>query len=96
MKLARETALADNTPVLVEVRSHAAFALRQLEAAHTWQDARKRLFELHTMTHDEVAILPLWQLAEHYAHHAGLRGLGPKVAALYHDVEQWKIVTADK
>lgn len=76
--------------------SQSAFALRQLESAQTWQDARKRLFELHTMTHDEVAVLPLWQLAEHYAHHPGLRGLGAKSAALYFDVEQWKIVTADK
>jgi hypothetical protein len=72
--------------------SHVAFALRQLEAAQSWQEARRRLLELHTMTHDEVSILPLWQIVEHYAHHASLRGLGDKAAALYQDVEQWQIV----
>jgi hypothetical protein len=38
-----------------------------------------------------MSVIPLWQISEHYAHHASLQGLSDNIASLYQDVERWQI-----
>lgn len=68
-------------------------ALRRLDAAETWNAIRARLHEVHRIAHDDVAVIPLWQLVEHVAYHRRLEGVGERPALLYQQVEDWKIAT---
>jgi peptide/nickel transport system substrate-binding protein len=65
-------------------------ALRQIEAARNWQEARQRLLALHRLLHDDVTLLPLWQTIDHFAYRRTLQGIGPRRIRLYQDVEQWR------
>ena len=65
-------------------------ALRQLRQAADWQQVRKILHRVDRLAHDEVAVVPLWQLTEHFAYRKSLQGIGTRPAALYQNVEQWQ------
>jgi tetratricopeptide (TPR) repeat protein len=66
-------------------------ALRRVQQATTWREARQRLLELHQLAHAEVTMLPLWQIIEHYAVSRNLRGVSPNAVTLYQDIERWQI-----
>jgi tetratricopeptide (TPR) repeat protein len=65
-------------------------ALRQLDEAVEWDQVRDCLRRVHRIAFEDVAILPLWQLVEHFACHDSLRGLGPGGVSLYQNIEQWR------
>lgn len=67
-------------------------ALRQLEVAQSWADARRRLNEIHMFVHNEVIVLPLYQTVEHYAYRTDVRGVGRRLITLYDNVGDWTIV----
>jgi hypothetical protein len=67
-------------------------ALRDLDAASSWREARARLLELHERVHTELTVIPLWQLIDHYAWRPSVQNITPQPALLYQDVEQWRIV----
>lgn len=67
--------------------------LRQIESARNWREARQRLFQLHRLLHEDVTLLPLWQLTDHFAHTRALQGITPSPMRLYQDVEQWRTTT---
>ena len=66
-------------------------ALRQIERAANWQEARERFRELHRLLHEDVTVLPLWQTFDHYAYRKSLTGLAGGRVTLYQDVEQWQV-----
>jgi hypothetical protein len=66
-------------------------ALRQIEQATNWQDARQRFRQLHRLIHEDVTVLPLWQTMDHYAYRKSLQGLAEPRATLYQTVEQWQV-----
>ncbi len=70
---------------------YVGLALRQLDVAKNWRDARLRLHELHRMTHSEVTVIPLWQTVNHFAARTTLRGVASRPVAFYQDVEQWQV-----
>ena len=65
--------------------------LRQLEQATEWGEVASRLREIHNIAHDDVAIIPLWQLTDHFAYHGGVQGIGTMPVTLYQNVERWKL-----
>jgi ABC-type transport system substrate-binding protein len=65
-------------------------ACRRVYEASSWDEAIQRLHALHRIAHQEVAVLPLWQLVEHYAVHASLKGIGRRPFSLYQNVGQWQ------
>ena len=67
-------------------------ALRQLRAADNWNDAGTRLRAVHQICYDDVSILPLWQLADYYAHGPTVDGIGTQPVSLYQNVEQWRVI----
>jgi hypothetical protein len=67
-------------------------ALRDLDGARSWREARDRLVELHGRVHTDLVVMPLWQLVDHFAYRKSVQNLTARPALLYQDVEQWSIV----
>jgi peptide/nickel transport system substrate-binding protein len=65
-------------------------ALRQLEEAPDWPRVGRKLRQIHRIAHVEVAIVPLWQLTDHLAHHRTLQGIDDMPVSLYQNVENWR------
>jgi hypothetical protein len=65
-------------------------ALRDVDAAPTRAEAAVRLQAVHRLAAAELPVIPLWQLAEHFAYHNRLQGVGESIATLYENVEQWQ------
>lgn len=65
-------------------------ALRQLEAANDWKTAREKLLEIHRLADEDTAIVPLWQLNDHFAHRQSLTGFGDPPVQLYEEIERWQ------
>ncbi len=70
---------------------HIQLALRNLQASRNWQQARERLIALHRLVHEDVSLLPLWQITDHFAYRRSLQGLQPGVLKLYQDIERWQV-----
>ncbi|HBO46115.1 MAG TPA: hypothetical protein DD670_19765 [Planctomycetaceae bacterium] len=66
-------------------------ALRQLRHANDWQQVRPILRRIHRIAFNDVAVIPLWQMRDHFAYHASLRDVGGRPVTLYENVEQWKL-----
>ena len=69
--------------------TYMSLVLRQVETATGWNEARQALYDLHRLVHDEVSIVPLWQIAEYFAYQKSLSGVGLQPATLYQNVERW-------
>jgi ABC-type transport system substrate-binding protein len=65
-------------------------ALKQLEGASDWPKIRDLLRGLHRIVHDDVAVVPLWQLLDFYAYRKNVKGIGEKPFTLYQNLEQWQ------
>jgi ABC-type transport system substrate-binding protein len=70
---------------------HLEEALVRLEAAVDWKSAREALQRVHRIAADDVAIIPLWQLGEHFAHRTGVLGIPERPVLLYQDVDHWQV-----
>jgi ABC-type transport system substrate-binding protein len=70
-------------------------ALRRLDEANTWRNVRARLREVHRVAYEDTAIIPLWQLTEHFAYRRGLAGLGNRPVTLYQHVEDWRFASPE-
>jgi ABC-type transport system substrate-binding protein len=70
--------------------SYMTLALRQLDEAVDWKQVRDCLHNVHRISNDDAAILPLWQLVEYFAYHETLRGVATRPVSLYQNVELWR------
>jgi hypothetical protein len=68
-----------------------SLALRQLERSTNWGQVAEKLREIHQIAFADVAVIPLWQLTDHYAYHTGVQGIEPKPVSLYQNVERWRL-----
>ena len=64
--------------------------LRSLEASASRSEAAANLHAIHRLAAAELPVIPLWQIAEHYAHDQSVQGLDERPATLYQSVEQWQ------
>jgi ABC-type transport system substrate-binding protein len=71
--------------------AYVGLALRELDHAETWSDARQALQELHRIVHSEVSIVPLWQTVNYFAHRRHVTEMADSPVTLYQDVESWRI-----
>lgn len=74
-----------------ESSAYMNLVLNKLRDATDWQQVRPLLRQIHRIVHDDVAIIPLWQLVDHFAYHTSLRGIGDRPVSLYENVEQWQL-----
>ncbi|HWE38192.1 MAG TPA: ABC transporter substrate-binding protein [Isosphaeraceae bacterium] len=65
--------------------------LLHLEHAPDLPTARDILTRLDRDSRDELPILPLWQVHDHYAWHDRLKGPAEAAETLYQDVDKWEI-----
>jgi len=65
-------------------------ALRRLAEASDWQAAHARLRQIHRLAHDDVTVVPLWQLVDRFAHRNSLQAVGSDPLGLYQNVERWQ------
>lgn len=68
-------------------------ALRQLGDSENWNEAGQRLRAVHQICFDDVSVLPLWQIADHFAYRSTIDGIGIQPVSLYQNVEQWRLIT---
>lgn len=66
-------------------------ALRQVDGARTWNEARLALRDLHHYVDQEVTIIPLWQLIERYAYRVDVQGVPSRQFTLYQNVDDWSV-----
>ncbi len=77
---------------LASVTSHEILLLLlQLERASDWSSARELVKQIDRESRDELPIIPLWQLGDHYAWRDRLTGPVKGAANLYQGVETWEI-----
>jgi len=65
-------------------------ALREVEAAPNRQEAAAKLQAVHRLAAAELPVIPLWQLAEHFAVHASVQNVAERPGSLYEGVERWQ------
>ena len=66
-------------------------SLRRLEQAADWSEAVARLQRIDRVAHDEVAVVPLWQLSDWFACRKSVEGVETTPLTLYHNIERWKL-----
>lgn len=71
---------------------YVGLTLRQLDEAESWKDARELLHKLHRQIYEEVTVIPLWQMVDHFVYHKGLRDVLNNPVFLYQDADQWRVV----
>ncbi len=67
-----------------------SLALRRLDRAPDWREVSQQLHNIHRIAFNDVAVIPLWQLVDHFAYHKSVRGIGAQPVTLYQNVEQWQ------
>ncbi|HYO26548.1 MAG TPA: ABC transporter substrate-binding protein, partial [Lacipirellulaceae bacterium] len=65
-------------------------ALDELDRAQNWNDARRRLREVHRIAYYDLPLVPLWQTANFFAHRTWLQGVGEEPLALYQHIDAWR------
>lgn len=66
-------------------------ALRQLGDARTWQEVRERFWSFHRLAHDDLLIIPLFQLRDYFVYRRSLGGVGYQPMSLFQQVERWNL-----
>ena len=57
-------------------------------AARVFLALLPKLREIHRLAHEELPVIPLWQLADHFAYHRDVKGIGASCASLYQNIEE--------
>ena len=65
--------------------------LLQLERAAEVSTARGLAIQIDRESRDELPVLPLWQVVDHYAWRTRLKGPGETTDRLYQGIESWEI-----
>jgi peptide/nickel transport system substrate-binding protein len=66
--------------------------LMQLERASEWPTARGLALQIDRESRDELPVIPLWQLVDHFAWRTRLKGPAPGAADLYQGLDSWEII----
>ncbi len=66
--------------------------LLELERAVDWPTGRGLAIQIDRESRDELPVIPLWQLTDHYAWRDRLKGPVPVTSWLYQGVETWEIM----
>lgn len=69
-------------------------ALRELGQSRSWQEARERFWTFHRLAHDELPIIPLYQIQDYFAYSRTLAGVGYRPMNLYQQIERWDLAPA--
>jgi ABC-type transport system substrate-binding protein len=65
--------------------------MKKLGYADSWQSAGTTLRRIHRQVANDLTIIPLWQLKEHYAFRQNVKGIGANAVHFYETVLDWNI-----
>ena len=65
--------------------------MQRLGFSDSWRVAGKTLRRLHRQVVNDVSVIPLWQLKEHFAYRDNLSGISRNPVHLYESVLNWRI-----
>ena len=71
---------------------HVNRSVQWMERAIRWPEVRARVRQVHRITHEKAAVLPLWQLREYFAHREGITLGAEAPVSLYHGIQRWQLV----
>ncbi len=66
-------------------------ALRQLDSAYSWAEVSIALRRVHEQSSNNLTILPLWQIVEHFAYRKNVFNMGDQLVFLYQNIDRWRI-----
>ncbi len=70
--------------------------MRKLGYSDSWRTAGVTLRRLHRQIANDVTVIPLWQLKEHYAYRDNVKQIGRNLVCLYEYVYDWRIDPREK
>ena len=70
---------------------YVGMGIQRLNRAQDWKEVAARLKDLHRISIQNMALIPLWQFPEHFAHREGVHGISDNILTLYQDIEQWQV-----
>ncbi len=65
--------------------------LQKLGNSITWQEACRNLRLTHRQIANDLSVIPLYQIKEHFAYRKNVYGLGRDLIHLYENVQRWRI-----
>lgn len=65
--------------------------LLQLEHSQDWNSAKDLVTQIDRESHDELPVIPLWQIQDYYAYRSRLKGPAETADHLYQGIEKWQI-----
>lgn len=65
--------------------------VRRVNTSSSWRQTSSSLRQLHRQVLNSVAVLPLFQVREHFAWRSSVRGIGRDLIFLYQQVDRWSI-----
>jgi peptide/nickel transport system substrate-binding protein len=65
--------------------------MRAVNVSNSWRAASGNLRQLHRQVLNDVTVIPLWQMTEHYAFRRNVREIGRDLMFLYQFVDRWQI-----
>jgi peptide/nickel transport system substrate-binding protein len=65
--------------------------LLELEHSPAWPIARGIVTEVDREIRDELPVIPLWRLEEHFAWRTRVKGPREVAESLYQEIDQWEI-----
>lgn len=66
-------------------------SLQKLGYSETWQGACRALRQVHRQVANDLSVIPLYQVKEHFAFRKNVYGLGRGLIHLYQNVNRWRI-----
>jgi hypothetical protein len=70
---------------------HVRLGVRLVQQGTTWNEVGLRLRQLHRTLHEDLTVLPLWQLPQHFAVRPNVQGLSTATVSLYQEIDQWRV-----
>ncbi|QEG20632.1 ABC transporter substrate-binding protein [Mariniblastus fucicola] len=74
-----------------DVSSPVDQSLQKLGYAESWQDASRTLRRIHRQVSNDLSIIPMYQIKEHFAFRKNVYGLGRDLIHLYQNIRRWRI-----
>lgn len=82
--------LLGNSGPVGNVSPYLLQAMDRLAEAVDWREIGRQLRQIHRLVHDDVTIVPLWQMVDYYAYRRHLDPAAERPVTLYQHVESWR------
>ena len=66
-------------------------SLQKLGYTESWQDASRTLRRIHRQVSNDLSVIPMYQIKEHFAFRKNVYGLGRDLIHLYQNIRRWRI-----